>query len=105
MKCQDEDLNAKLHNNRASAHYHLGKVSFRFISCIVSIAFSIVSTTELEDSLLLSSILLSVLGRDFLNTDALYLRLIPSSLIKEDSARSYLLVRERLRYELKAVCS
>ena len=26
VKCQDEDLNAKLHNNRASAHYHLGKV-------------------------------------------------------------------------------
>ena len=48
MKCQDEDLNAKLHNNRASAHYHLGKVSFRFISRIVSIAFSSVSTTELE---------------------------------------------------------
>ena len=43
-------------------------------------------------------------GSRLLNTDALYLRLIPSSLIKEDSARSYLLVRERLRYELKAVC-
>ena len=27
-KCKDEDLNAKLYNNRASAHYHLGKVSF-----------------------------------------------------------------------------
>ena len=50
MKCQDEDLNAKLHNNRASAHYHLGKVSFRFISCIVSIAFSTVPTIELEDN-------------------------------------------------------
>ena len=50
MKCQDEDLNAKLHNNRASAHYHLGKVSFRLISCIVSIAFSTVSITELEDN-------------------------------------------------------
>ena len=25
MKCKDEDLNAKLYNNRASAHYHLGK--------------------------------------------------------------------------------
>ena len=28
VKCKDEDLNAKLYNNRASAHYHLGKVSF-----------------------------------------------------------------------------
>ena len=25
VKCKDEDLNAKLYNNRASAHYHLGK--------------------------------------------------------------------------------
>ena len=25
LKCKDEDLNAKLYNNRASAHYHLGK--------------------------------------------------------------------------------
>ena len=25
-KCKDEDLNAKLYSNRASAHYHLGKV-------------------------------------------------------------------------------
>ena len=28
FRCKDEDLNAKLYNNRASAHYHLGKVSF-----------------------------------------------------------------------------
>ena len=28
VKCKDEDLNAKLYDNRASAHYHLGKVSF-----------------------------------------------------------------------------
>ena len=28
VKCKDEDLNAKLYNNRASAHYHLGKVTF-----------------------------------------------------------------------------
>ena len=28
VKCKDEDLNSKLYNNRASAHYHLGKVSF-----------------------------------------------------------------------------
>ena len=28
VKCKDEDLNAKLYNNRASAYYHLGKVSF-----------------------------------------------------------------------------
>ena len=28
VKCKDEDLNAKLYNKRASAHYHLGKVSF-----------------------------------------------------------------------------
>ena len=28
VKCKDEELNAKLYNNRASAHYHLGKVSF-----------------------------------------------------------------------------
>ena len=28
VKCKDEDLNAKLYNNRATAHYHLGKVSF-----------------------------------------------------------------------------
>ena len=34
VKCSDEDLNAKLYNNRASAHYHLGKVSFIVISRI-----------------------------------------------------------------------
>ena len=28
VKCKDEDLKAKLYNNRASAHYHLGEVSF-----------------------------------------------------------------------------
>ena len=28
VKCKDEDLNAKLYNNRALVHYHLGKVSF-----------------------------------------------------------------------------
>ena len=28
VKCNEEDLNAKLYNNRASAHYHLGKASF-----------------------------------------------------------------------------
>ena len=28
VKCKDKDLNAKLYNNRASAHFHLGKVSF-----------------------------------------------------------------------------
>ena len=28
VTCKDKDLNAKLYNNRASAHYHLGKVSF-----------------------------------------------------------------------------
>ncbi|XP_073232029.1 stress-induced-phosphoprotein 1-like [Porites lutea] len=28
VKCNDADLNAKLYDNRASAHYHLGKVSF-----------------------------------------------------------------------------
>ena len=28
VKCNDEDLNAKLYNNRASAHYQLGNVSF-----------------------------------------------------------------------------
>ena len=28
VKCKDGDLNAKLYNNRASAHYHLGKVTF-----------------------------------------------------------------------------
>ena len=26
VKCKDKDLNAKLYSNRASAHYHLGKV-------------------------------------------------------------------------------
>ena len=28
VKCKDEDLKAKLYNNRASAHYHLSEVSF-----------------------------------------------------------------------------
>ena len=28
VKCKGEDLNTKFYNNRASAHYHLGKVSF-----------------------------------------------------------------------------
>ena len=108
MKCKDEDLNAKLHNNRASAHYHLGKLSCRFISRIVSIAFSSVSTTELEDNgpvilfcypvfcCLFCVETFYILTR---NICAKYPRL------KEDSARSYLRVRERLRYELlKAVC-
>ena len=38
VKCKDEDLNAKLYNNRASAHYHLGKVSFILTLRIVDIA-------------------------------------------------------------------
>ena len=37
VKCNDEDLNAKLYNNRASAHYHLGKVSFILTLCNVDI--------------------------------------------------------------------
>ena len=108
MKCKDEDLNAKLHNNRASAHYHLGKVSFRFISRIVSIASSTVSTTELEDNGPVILFCYSALCCLFCvetfyilthNICTQYPRL------KEDSARSYLRVRERLRYELlKAVC-
>ena len=39
VKCNDADLNAKLYNNRASAHYHLGKVSFiltlRFVDIVL----------------------------------------------------------------------
>ena len=38
VKCKDEDLNAKLYNNRASAHYHLGKLSFILTLRIVDIA-------------------------------------------------------------------
>ena len=38
VKCEDEDLNAKLYNNRASAHYHLGKVSSILTLRIVDIA-------------------------------------------------------------------
>ena len=38
VKCKDEDLNAKLYNNRASAHYHLGKVSSILTLRIVDIA-------------------------------------------------------------------
>ena len=34
VNCNDKDLNAKLYNNRALAHYHLGKLSFIFKSCI-----------------------------------------------------------------------
>ena len=37
VKCKDEDLNAKLYNNRASAHYHLGKVSLILTLRIVDI--------------------------------------------------------------------
>ena len=35
VKCKDEDLNAKLYNNRASAHYHLGKyhIHINFTQC------------------------------------------------------------------------
>ena len=43
VKCKDEDLNAKLYNNRASAHYHLGKVSFILTLRIVDIALYSVS--------------------------------------------------------------
>ena len=38
VKCEDEGLNAKLYNNRASAHYHLGKVSSILTLRIVDIA-------------------------------------------------------------------
>ena len=43
VKCKDEDLNAKLYNNRASAHYHLGKVSFILTLCNVDIVLYSVS--------------------------------------------------------------
>ena len=43
LKCKDEDLNAKLYNNRASAHYHLGKVSFILTLCNVDIVLYSVS--------------------------------------------------------------
>ena len=43
VKCKDEDLNAKLYNNRASAHYHLGKVSFILSLRIVEIVLYSVS--------------------------------------------------------------
>ena len=41
VKCKDDDLNAKLYNNRASAHYHLGKVSFVLTLYIVNITSKI----------------------------------------------------------------
>ena len=44
VKCRDEDLNAKLYNNRASAHYHLGKVSFISTLRIFNNALYFVST-------------------------------------------------------------
>ena len=43
VKCKDEDVNAKLYNNRASAHYHLGKVSFILTLCNVHIVLYSVS--------------------------------------------------------------
>ena len=43
FRCKDEDLNAKLYNNRASAHYHLGKVSFILTLCNVDIVLYSVS--------------------------------------------------------------
>ena len=48
VKCKDEDLNAKLYNNRASAHYHLGKVSFILTQHIANIAFYSVSNIPLS---------------------------------------------------------
>jgi len=43
VKFKDEDLNAKLYNNRASAHYHLGKVLFILTLCNVDIVLYSVS--------------------------------------------------------------
>ena len=43
FRCNDEDLNAKLYNNRASAHYHLGKVSLILTLCNVDIVLYSVS--------------------------------------------------------------
>ena len=48
VKCEDEDLNAKLYNNRASAHYHLGKVSFISTLRIVDIVLYSVSNIPLS---------------------------------------------------------
>lgn len=42
VKCEDEDLNAKLYNNRASAHYHLGKYHIH-IYVIVNIGLNSIS--------------------------------------------------------------
>ena len=48
LKRKDEDLNAKLFNNRASAHYHLGKVSSILILRIFDIALYSVSSILLS---------------------------------------------------------
>ena len=48
VKCDDEDLNAKLYNNRASAHYYLGKVSFILTLRIVDIVLYSVSNIPLS---------------------------------------------------------
>ena len=48
VKCEDEDLNAKLYNNRASAHYHLGKVSFILTLRIVDIVLYSISNIPLS---------------------------------------------------------
>ena len=48
VKCKDEDLNAKLYNNRASAHYRLGKVSSILTLRIVDIALHSVSSILLS---------------------------------------------------------
>ena len=33
VKCQDDELNAKLHSNRAIAHFYLGETIFLYDNC------------------------------------------------------------------------
>ena len=32
VNCKDDELNTKLYSNRATAHFHLGKILFSFVS-------------------------------------------------------------------------
>ena len=34
VKCKDDELNAKLHSNRAIAHFYLGKTIFIYYHCM-----------------------------------------------------------------------
>ena len=47
MKCKDDELNAKLYSNRATAYFHQGKVFFGSLLCLLKQMMILFSKREL----------------------------------------------------------